>query len=116
VRRVPRLARLLALALRCERLLSDGVVENFATLAELGHVTPQRIGQIMSLLHLAPDIQEALLFRKHPERGRDVLCLRQVLPLTKIWEWQEQRRHWRQLLAAGVRAEGGNESRPVGMP
>jgi hypothetical protein len=37
---VPRLARLLALALRCERLFPDGVVENFAKLADLGHSDP----------------------------------------------------------------------------
>jgi hypothetical protein len=31
-------------------------------LASLGQVTRARICQIMNLLHLAPDIQEALLF------------------------------------------------------
>ena len=51
----------------------------------------------MSLLHLAPDIQEAILFRNRPERGRDCLDLRQVLPLTKVVDWQEQRRLWRRL-------------------
>ena len=95
--RIPRLARLMALALRLDKLLAAGVVKDFRTLAHLGHVSPARISQIMSLLHLAPDIQEALLFRTRPERGRDSLGLRQVLPLTKVWDWHKQRRLWRGL-------------------
>jgi hypothetical protein len=95
--RIPRLARLMALALRLEKLLATGVVKDFRTLARLGHVSPARISQIVSLLHLAPDIQEALLFRTRPERGRDCLGLREVLPLTKVWDWHKQRRMWRGL-------------------
>jgi hypothetical protein len=85
------------LALRFEKLLAAGVVKDFRTLARLGHVSSARVSQILSLLHLAPDIQEALLFRSRPERGRDSLDLRKVLPLTKVWDWQRQRRAWRGL-------------------
>src|SRR5882762_7041440 len=60
--RIPRLARLLALAHRCETLLQAGVVKDYATLARLGHVSRARICQIVSLLQLAPDIQEEILF------------------------------------------------------
>ena len=60
--RVPRVARLMALAIRCEGLLRRGEVKDYATLARLGNVTRARITQIMNLLHLAPDLQEALLF------------------------------------------------------
>jgi hypothetical protein len=87
----------MALALRLDKLLAAGMVKDFRTLAHLGHVSPARISQIMSLLHLAPDIQEALLFRTRPERGRDSLGLRQVLPLTKVWDWHKQRPLWRRL-------------------
>jgi hypothetical protein len=45
----------MALALRLEKLLATGVVKDFRTLASLGHVSPARISQILSLLHLAPD-------------------------------------------------------------
>ena len=96
-KRIPRLARLMALALRLEKLLASGVVKDFRTLARLGHVSPARISQIIGLLHLAPDIQEALLLRNGPERGRDRLSLRKVLPLTRVWEWHKQRRLWRDL-------------------
>ena len=56
--RIPRLARLLALAHRFETLLQAGAVKDYATLARLGHVSRARICQIVSLLQLAPDIQE----------------------------------------------------------
>ena len=100
--RLPRLARLMALALRFEKLIATGVVKDFRTLARLGHVSSARVSQILSLLHLAPDIQEALLFRHRPERGRDSLGLRKVLPLTKICDWHKQRRLWRGLAASGL--------------
>ena len=68
--RVPRVARLLALALRCEQLVAAGVIANYAALADLGHVSRARVTQILNLLLLAPDLQEALLFLPRTERGR----------------------------------------------
>ena len=53
---------LTALAIRFEGLVRRGDVRDYADLARLGCVTRARITQIMNLLHLAPDIQEALLF------------------------------------------------------
>ncbi len=55
--RVPRVARLLALAIRCEQLLKAGVIANYAELATLGHLSRARITQILNLLLLAPTIQ-----------------------------------------------------------
>jgi hypothetical protein len=95
--RVPRLARLMALALRCDGLVRSGQVKNFAELARLGHVSRARLSQIMSLVQLAPDLQEELLFRGRPERGRDPWHLRLLLPITAVLCWREQRRRWRQL-------------------
>ena len=57
--RVPRVARLMALALRFDRLLREGVAADFAELARLGHVSRARVSQVMNLLNLAPDIQES---------------------------------------------------------
>ena len=51
--RVPRAARLLALAHRLEALLHAGVARDYAELARLGHVTRARISQVMALLLLA---------------------------------------------------------------
>jgi len=56
--RVPRITRLLALALKFEELIRSGAVSNYAVLARVGQVSPSRISQMASLLSLAPDIQE----------------------------------------------------------
>jgi hypothetical protein len=95
--RVPRIARLMALALRLEELVGTGGIANYATLAQLGHVSRARISQILNLLMLAPDIQEALLFLPSVERGRDPIHLRQLQPLAAILDWQQQRRLWQAL-------------------
>src|SRR5262249_59113068 len=89
--RVPRVARLLALALRCEQLLAAGVIANYAALAQLGHVSRARVTQIMNLLLLAPEIQEALLFLPRTERGHDPIHLRQLQRPTLFSSWKEQR-------------------------
>jgi hypothetical protein len=95
--RVPRIARLMALALRLEALVQEGTVASYAELARLGHVSRARLSQILSLLYLAPDLQEELLFWQRPRRGRAPLSLRQVLPITAVLDWHEQRRRWREL-------------------
>ena len=60
--RVPRLSRLMALAIRMEDLIRAGGIADYSALAQLGHVSRARITQIMNLLLLAPDIQEQILF------------------------------------------------------
>ena len=96
--RVPRVARLMALALRVDELVQTGQVASYSALALLGHVTRARISQIVSLLHLAPDIQEALLFLPPTLRGRDPIILADLMPLAACIDWRKQRRLWRQLL------------------
>jgi hypothetical protein len=97
--RVPRVARLMALALRFDELLRSGRITSSSALASLGHVTRARVCQIMNLLSLAPDIQEALLFLTRPPRGRDPLILADLQPLAATWDWGKQRRRWQRLLA-----------------
>jgi hypothetical protein len=96
--RVPRIARLMALAIRLDRLLREKEVGSYTELAALGHVTRPRISQIMNLLQLAPDIQEEILFLPRTLRGRDPLQLRQLQPIAAVLDWQKQRRLWRELL------------------
>ena len=57
-------------------------------------MTRARVSQIMSLLHLAPDIQEALLFLPKVERDRDPLVLRDLLPIAATPDWKRQRAAW----------------------
>ena len=96
--RVPRVARLMALALRLDELVRTGQVANYSALAALGHVTRARICQILNLIHLAPDIQEALLFLPLTQRGRDPIILADLQPLAAACDWRKQRRLWRKLL------------------
>ncbi len=60
--RIPRAARLMALAIRLKDLVAGGQVTDYATLANVGHVSRARITQIVNLTLLAPDIQEGILF------------------------------------------------------
>jgi hypothetical protein len=94
---VARIARLMALALRFEELVRTGTVANRAELARLGQVTSARISQITNLLHLAPDIQECLLFYVRPPRGRDPIYLARLQPIAAVMDWKKQRRLWRDL-------------------
>ena len=95
--RVPRLARLMALAIRFEGLLRNGTVTDQAELARLGRVSRARISQILNLLHLAPDLQEHLLFLPPIQIGRERLHLVDLQPLFRQWNWRRQRRLWQVL-------------------
>ena len=59
--------------------------------ARLGHVPRARITQIMSLLNLASDIIEEVLFLQRTIKGRDPISVREVLELGTITDWDEQR-------------------------
>jgi hypothetical protein len=95
--RVPRVAKLLALAHRFERLLHDGVVRDYAELGQLGHVTRARISQILALLWLAPDLQEEILYLPPTVQGRDRVQMRHLLPIAAVADWKKQRQRWREL-------------------
>ncbi len=95
--RVPRVSRLMALAIRFDQLLRDGVVKNQAELAVLGQVSRTRLTQIMNLLNLTPDIQEQVLFMPEVSRGRNALSEREIRPIAAMADWDEQRRIWRRL-------------------
>ena len=96
--RVPRVARLMALALRLDERLRRGDIASYAEVAELGHVTRARVSQILNLLNLAPDIQEALLFLPRTVRGRDPIILRDLQPIASTCDWRRQRVLWQQLI------------------
>lgn len=93
--RVPRISRLMALAIRLERLLAEGVARDYADLARLGGVTRARLTQIMNLTLLAPDIQDALLFLPRIIRGRDPVTEPQLRAIAAVPDWRKQRRLWK---------------------
>ena len=103
--RIPRIARLMALARHVDELVRSGTVASYAAAARLGRVSRARLSQIIGLLNLAPDLQEQLLFLEHPARGRPTPVLRRVLTVAAALDWDEQRRRWRRLRrAAGQQA------------
>jgi len=71
-------------------------------LARLAHVTQPRMTQIMNLLHLAPDIQEEILFLPEVAQGRDPITERDLRPLTQILNWDGQRAAWRDIARVEV--------------
>lgn len=90
----PRISQLMALAIRFEQLIRDGVARDQADLARLALVSRARVTQIMDLLMLAPDIQEALLFLPPVRKGRDPITERHVRVILKDWYWDAQRLEW----------------------
>lgn len=91
---VPRISRLMALAIHFDHLIASDAVADQAEVARLGHVTRARVTQIMNLLHLAPDIQEVLLFLPRTTKGRDPIRESHVRPIAAVIDWQAQRRMW----------------------
>ena len=96
--RVPRVSRLMALAMRLEELIRSGKVTGYAELARLGHVSRARLSQIVSLLCLAPDLQEEILFLPRTLKGRDPIQLRHLFPMAVLPDWRRQRVRWKALI------------------
>ncbi len=97
---VPRISRLMALAIRFDGLVQRGEVQDYADLARLGYVTRARITQIMNLRNLAPDIQEALLFLPRTLKGRDPIRERDLRSIARVPHWSRQRAMWAQVVAS----------------
>jgi hypothetical protein len=101
--RVPRVSRLMALALKFQELLSDGTVRNHVELAQLGHVSRTRVCQILLLTNLAPAIQEALLFLPKTLQGPDHITENRVRRIASLVDWEAQMQLFRSHLARSQR-------------
>jgi len=105
-RREPRISRLMALAIEFSDMLDRGDVADLTELATVAQVTQPRITQILNLTHLAPDIQEDLLFLDPPVAGKEPIHERGLRPLTTELCWQRQRTLWTALLRnAGINSQ-----------
>jgi hypothetical protein len=93
--RVPRITRLLALALKFEGLLQQGIVKDYAELARLGRVSRARVTQIMNLLSLAPDIQQQILSWAREGPGGQSVRETSVRALSSEVIWSRQRQQWK---------------------
>lgn len=92
--RVPRISRLMALAIRFDDLVRSGEMADFADIAELGQVTRARLSQIVNLLNLAPDIQEAILFLPLVAGEREAVSEREMRAIAADGDWKRQREAW----------------------
>ncbi len=96
-RRVPRVSRLMALAIHLEKLIDKGEIGNFATLAKVAKISRARVTQIMGLLLLAPDIQEKLLFLPKVVEGREKITEKKLREVVKEPLWTRQKEIWEKL-------------------
>lgn len=88
---IPRVSRLVAMAIRFDRLVREGQVRDYAELARVGRVSRARLTQIMNLLNLAPDIQEEILFLPRTLAGRDAVTEHDLRTVAAVVEWEGQR-------------------------
>lgn len=95
--RVPRVARLMALAIKIEGLIAARAIADQSEAAAVGHVSRARMTQLANLLLLAPDIQEALLNLPPVTSGRDPIVETHLRPIAAIQDWQLQRSAWHAL-------------------
>ncbi len=95
--RVPRIARLLAQAHRIDRMIREGELRDLADAAREIGVTRARMTQIMNLLLLAPEIQEAILALPPTLAGRDSITERTLRQVVVECSWEDQRRLWKQI-------------------
>jgi len=97
--RISRISRLMAVAIRLERMLRTGEVANLTELARLGHVTQPRMSQILNLTLLAPDIQEELLFLPSMTSGKAAVHEKMLRPIAAETDWAQQKGLWAQAKA-----------------
>jgi hypothetical protein len=94
--KLPRISRLMALAIRFNEMIRTGEASDMIELARLGHVTQPRMSQIMALNQLAPDIQEALL-NLPATKGKPEIHEKRLRPIAAMLTWKEQRAAWKHI-------------------
>ena len=94
-RAIPRIARLMALAIRLEGLIRKQTIADYAELARRGRVSRPRMTQIMKLLDLAPDLQEQILFLPPLPRLNE----RNLRPIVGCIDWHQQRHLFEELIS-----------------
>lgn len=100
VGRTPRIAKLMALAIKFEGMIQRGEVADYSELAHLAQVARARMTQIMNLNLLSPVIQEELLFLPQVESGRDTMTLAQMQNVALEVNWERQRKNSKVLSAS----------------
>lgn len=107
--RVPRISKLMAIAIVLDEMLARGEVKDLSHLARLVGVSQPRITQVMNLTLLAPDIQEALLCLPRVVEGNDPVTEKELRPVVGEVDWGRQREVWCTL--CGDTSAGSNSER-----
>ena len=94
---IPTVTRRLALAHRIDGMIRAGELRDLADAARAIGVTRARMTQIMNLVLLAPEIQEAILDLPLVTNGRDLISERQLRPITAEADWNQQTELWKTL-------------------
>jgi hypothetical protein len=97
VRRPARVSRMLALAHHIQRAIDAGKLSDGAEAARRFGLTRARLSQLLSLLVLAPDVQDAVLHAVAVD-GQEPFTERTLRPITRLSEWERQRTHYGRLL------------------
>jgi hypothetical protein len=92
---IPRISRLMALAIHFDKMLRSGEVADLDELAAICHVTQPRISQVYGLSLLAPDIQEELLFLPRVTKGKVLIHEHMLRPIVAEVDWARQRKMWK---------------------
>ena len=98
VQKEPHLRRSLILAYDIQTLLRSGKAASLTQVGKWLNMTHSRISQLMTLLLLAPDIQEEIVFDKTGKVNG--LTERHIRLIPVEADWQKQQELWQQVLAA----------------
>jgi len=103
--KIPRITRLMALAIKFQDMIDRGEVRDYADLARLGLVTRARVTQIMNLTLLAPEIQEEILWlQEGPKSGTE----RHARALTRLPMWEQQVAKSRSIVGPNMSVRSNN--------
>ena len=89
-----RVAQMLACAHRMEAMITRGEIRDRAELAARFGFSRARITQLLDLLLLAPDLQEAILLGE-VSRGRDPIHEHSLRRIAREASWHAQRGLWK---------------------
>ena len=98
---IPRVSRLLALAIEIENKLRNGTLRDYAEAARLGTVSQSRLRQILTLLNLSPAIQEAVLFLPRTVAEPGPVTEQRLRGIAELIDWPSQQARFDELLANG---------------
>lgn len=92
--KIPRVTRLMALAIQFDEMIRTGEARDATELAMLYDITQPRMSQIRSLALLAPSIQDTILNLPQETAGRSQIHEKMLRPTTSEIDFDRQREMW----------------------